>query len=58
MKAYRVIDCKEVIKDGAGDTTLLGKGKAFYTIAYENRLSITEYWEYVTRANICPRGQG
>jgi hypothetical protein len=44
MSENGVVEPKEVIKDGAGDTTPILNGRVFYAVAYGNRPGIYEDW--------------
>ena len=44
MNSKEVAKPKEVIKDGAGQTTPLGDSEAFYAVAHGKRPGIYPYW--------------
>ena len=44
MKRNGVMEPKEVIKDGAGETTPLRDSQAFYAVAHGKRPGIHPYW--------------
>ena len=44
MKENGVAEPKEVIKEGAGDTTPVLGSKAFYAVAYGEPSGIQSYW--------------
>ena len=44
MKRKGVTEPKEVIKDGAGETTPLRASQAFYAVAHGKRPGIYPYW--------------
>ncbi len=46
MKSKGVVESKEVIKDGAGETTPQWDSQAFYAIANGKKPGIYEYWQY------------
>jgi len=46
MKRKGVTGPKEVIKDGAGETTPLRDSQAFYAVAHGKRPDIYPYWYY------------
>jgi viroplasmin and RNaseH domain-containing protein len=46
MKERGVTKPKEIIKDGAGDTTPTWNSKAFYAVANGTRPGIYSYWQY------------
>ena len=46
MKRNGVTKPKEVIKDGAGDTTPLRDREAFYAVAHGKQPGIYSYWKY------------
>ena len=46
MNRHGVTKPKEVIKDGAGDTTPLRDREAFYAVAHGKQPGIYSYWKY------------
>lgn len=46
MKENGVAEPKEVIKDGAGDTTPVSGSAAYHAISYGKRPRIYSYWQY------------
>jgi viroplasmin and RNaseH domain-containing protein len=44
MNRNRVTEPKEVIKDGAGETTPLRDSQAFYAVAHGKQPGIYPYW--------------
>lgn len=46
MEKNKLLEYDKKIKDGAGDTTPIKNGEAFYAVAYGSKPGIKNYWLY------------